>query len=222
MRIKKRARLFEKSQKILNLNVQNSLMKRFATADAYFEQEHTFRDGINILREIARKTEFEETVKWGGPVYTIANKNVMMIGAFKNHFGLWFFNGALMSDPKRVLESAQAKTKGMRHWKFRDVNEIDKTAVLAYMEEAIANQKKGRTVSPERKKSVGIPEILQRALDKDPVLKKNFLSFSPYKQREFCEHIASAKQEKTKESRLEKALPLIAERIGLNDKYRNC
>lgn len=197
-------------------------MKRFTTADAYFEQKHTFSEGINILRDLARKTEFEETVKWGGPVYTISNKNVMMIGAFKNHFGLWFFNGAFMSDPKGVLESAQAKTKGMRHWKFRDVSEIDNAAVLAYMEEAIANQKKGRTVSPERKNSVGIPVILQNALDKDPALKENFLSFSPYKQREFCEHIASAKQEKTKVSRLEKALPLIADGIGLNDKYRKC
>ncbi|MDH3698534.1 MAG: DUF1801 domain-containing protein, partial [Flavobacteriaceae bacterium] len=85
-------------------------MKRFSTVDAYFEQEHPFSKGINILREIAAKTEFVETLKWGGPVYTIDNKNVLMIGAFKNHFGLWFFNGSYLSDPKKVLESAQEKT----------------------------------------------------------------------------------------------------------------
>jgi len=196
-------------------------MKRFASANAYFEQEHNFSKGINLLRDIARKTEFEETVKWGGPVYTIDNKNVMMIAAFKNHFGLWFFNGAFLSDPQGVLESAQEKTKGMRHWKFRDVNDIDESAVLSYMEEAIANQKKGRKVSPTRLKTVVIPKMLQNALNKDPLLKERFNAFSPGKQREFCEHISSAKQEKTRLSRLEKSLPLIAEGIGLNDKYRN-
>ena len=197
-------------------------MKRFATADAYFEQEHDFREGINRLRDIARKTEFVETVKWGGPVYTIENKNVMMIAAFNHHYGLWFFNGSLLSDPKGVLESAQEKTKGMRHWKFRKRDEIDSTVVLAYMEEAIANQKKGLAVAPARKKTVEIPEILQQALHHDPELKKQFKAFTPGKQREFCEHIGSAKQEKTRQSRLEKSLPLIAEGIGLNDKYRNC
>lgn len=195
-------------------------MKRFASADAYFEQEHIFSKGINLLRDIARKTEFVETVKWGGPVYTIENQNVMMIAAFKNHFGLWFFNGSLLTDPKGVLESAQEKTKGMRHWKFRDINHIDKTAVLAYMEEAIANQKKGISVSPTRKKTVVMPKILQNALDKDPQLLERFRAFSPGKQREFCEHISSAKQEKTRQSRLKKSLPLISEGIGLNDRYR--
>ena len=197
-------------------------MKRFKTADAYFEQDHIFNKGINLLRDIARKTEFVETVKWGGPVYTIDNKNVMMIAAFKQHYGLWFFNGAFLSDPKGVLESAQEKTKGMRHWKFREDDEIDQTAVLAYMEEAIANQKKGMSVAPTRRKTVEIPEILQQALDSNPQLKEQFTAFTPGKQREFCEHIGSAKQEKTRQSRLEKSLPLIAEGIGLNDKYRNC
>ena len=195
-------------------------MKRFATADAYFEQEHAFNKGINILRDIARKTELVETVKWGGPVYTIDKKNVMMIAAFKNHFGLWFFNGVFLSDPKGVLESAQERTKGMRHWKFRDNDNIDQTTVLAYIEEAIANQKKGISIAPARQKSVVIPEILQHALDSDPELKARFAAFTPGKQREFCEHISSAKQERTRQSRLQKSLLLITEGIGLNDKYR--
>ena len=197
-------------------------MKRFTSVDAYFEQEHEFSEGINKLRDIAAKTEFVETLKWGGPVYTIDNKNVLMIGAFKNHFGLWFFNGSFLSDPKNVLESAQEKTKGMRHWKFTENDAIDEAGVLAYMEEAIANQKKGKMITPDKKKETLIPDLLQQALDKDPGLREKFNAFSPYKQREFCEHISSAKQEKTKLTRLEKALPMIASGVGLNDKYRNC
>ena len=197
-------------------------MKRFGSVDAYFEQDHHFSEGIKKLRDIAAKTEFVEKLKWGGPVYTIENKNIMMIGAYKNHYGLWFFQGSFLSDPKKVLESAQEKTKGMRHWKFTDNDAIDEAAVLAYMEEAIANQKKGKTITPAKKTETVIPELLQQALDKDPGLMKKFNSLSPYKQREYCEHIGSAKQEKTKVTRLEKALPMIATGIGLNDKYREC
>jgi len=197
-------------------------MKRFSTVDAYFEQEHHFSKGINTLREIAAKTEFVETLKWGGPVYTIDNRNVLMIGAFKNHFGLWFFNGAFLSDPKKILEAAQEKTKGMRHWKFTENDAIDEVAVLAYMEEAIANQKKGKMITPAKKTATDVPELLQDALNKDPELMVKFNAFSPYKQREYCEYIGSAKQEKTKIARLAKSLPMISEGKGLNDKYRNC
>ena len=65
-----------------------------------------------------------------------------------------------------------------------------------------------------------IPEILQNELDKNRELLAKFNEFSPYKQREFIEHITSAKQEKTQMARLEKIIPMILEEKGLNDKYR--
>ena len=42
------------------------------------------------------------------------------------------------------------------------------------------------------------------------------------KQREYADHIASAKRDDMKNKRIEKILPMIAAGIGLNDKYRNC
>lgn len=189
--------------------------------EAYYTKENPFKEGIAILREIALKTELKETLKWGAPVYTIDNKNVIGILRFKNHFGIWFYNGVFLSDPKKVLGNAQeGKTKAMRHWKFNDVSEIDTKTVSTYILEAIDNQKKGIALVPERKKEMQIPEQLGNALDKDNNLKEKFNAFSPYKQREFIEYIAEAKQEKTKLSRLQKCLPLIADGIGLMDKYR--
>ena len=41
------------------------------------------------------------------------------------------------------------------------------------------------------------------------------------KKKEFVEYIDTAKQEKTKLSRLEKIKPMILEGIGLHDKYRS-
>jgi uncharacterized protein YdeI (YjbR/CyaY-like superfamily) len=190
-------------------------------ADAYFEKDQHFNDGIFMLRELALQTELEETIKWGAPVYTIGGKNVLGIMSFKNHFGLWFFNGVFLSDPKNVLVNAQAgKTKAMRHWKFSSIDEINPNDVLSYIQEAIENQKKGLMVRPERKKGATIPPLLKDALQKSQDLKKQFQDLSPYKQREYCEYIDSAKQERTRITRMEKILPMIEKGIGINDKYR--
>jgi len=196
-------------------------MDRGEKLEAYYTKAHPFREGINFLREIALKTEAEEHFKWSIPVYTLNNKNVFGICKFKNHFGVWFFNGVFLKDPKKVLENAQdGKTKGMRHWKFQSMDEVDEKIVLGYMKEALDNQKKGLEIKAEKTKEVEVPELLQSKLDSDSVLKSSFEKFTPYKQKEFCEYIAEAKQEKTKLRRLEKILPLIKEGVGLNDGYR--
>jgi uncharacterized protein YdeI (YjbR/CyaY-like superfamily) len=189
----------------------------------FYSKEGTFRDGIQLLRALALKTELQESFKWGAPVYTINNKNVLGIMSFKSYFGIWFFNGVFLKDPNNVLENAQeGKTKSMRHWKFNSIDEIDQKLVRAYILEAIENQKKGLQLAPVRSKKTIIPPILKEALKKDPIMDRLFKQYTPYKQREFCEYIAEAKQEKTKLSRLEKILPMIKKSIGLHDKYKNC
>jgi len=189
--------------------------------ESFYESEHPYKGGIALLREIALKTEAVEDFKWSIPVYTLDGKNVFGIGKFKSYFGVWFFNGVFLKDPKKVLENAQdGKTKGMRHWKFHDLEEVNEKAVLAYMNEALENQKKGLEIKAEKTKEIEIPELLQSKLDSDSVLKSSFENFTPYKQKEFCEYIAEAKQEKTKLRRLEKILPMIKDGVGLNDGYR--
>ncbi|MEO0525827.1 MAG: DUF1801 domain-containing protein [Bacteroidota bacterium] len=189
--------------------------------EAYYSKEGPFKEGIALLRNLAVTTELEETYKWNFPVYTINKKNVLGICCFKNHFGVWFFNGAFLKDVNKVLENAQeGKTKAMRHWKFTSMDDIDSKKVLAYIREAIINQKKGIEHEPQRKEKVKIPMLLKIALEEKPGLKIDFEALSPYKQKEYYEYISEAKQEKTKLSRLEKIVPMIKQGIGLNDKYR--
>jgi len=188
---------------------------------AYYSKNQKFREGITRLREIALKTQLVETYKWGSPVYTIDNKNVLGILAFKSYFGLWFFSGVFLSDPRGVLENAQeGKTKSMRHWKFKAVSDIDEAGVLEYIKEAITNQKKGLELKPSRKTEIIIPKLLLNSLLGNTRLKEQFNELTPFKQRDYCEYIAEAKQQKTKESRLEKILPMISKGQGLNDKYK--
>jgi uncharacterized protein YdeI (YjbR/CyaY-like superfamily) len=61
---------------------------------------------------------------------------------------------------------------------------------------------------------------LRDALLANTNLNKQFNALAPYKQREYCEYITEAKRQKTKESRLEKIIPMISMGKGWNDKYR--
>ena len=196
-----------------------------AKIEAYFEKEHPYKEGISVLRALAAKTKAEETFKWSSPVYTLNGKNVFWISRFKNHFGVGFFNGVFLKDPKGILVNAQeGKTQAMRHLKFYSLNEIDSKIVLSFMNEALENQKKGMQLIPKKKESpkLILPEQLKQVFAKHPNTKKAFFQLSPYKKRDYAEYILNAKQEKTKLSRLEKIIPMINSGMGLNDTYRNC
>ncbi len=197
-------------------------MEKLEKLNVYYQKEHHFRAGIQILRKIALQTDCVEDYKWNIPVYTVNGKNVFGICRFKHHFGVWFYNGVFLTDPKKVLRNAQeGKTKGMRHWYFSNEQDIDNTTVLAYMVESIENQKNGKEiVNSKNEKLTSIPVLLKTELSKTNTLKVAFEALSPYKQKEYCDYILEAKQEKTKIRRLEKILPMIANGVGLNDAYR--
>lgn len=199
-------------------------MKKAQSVEEYIESNAHFEDALHILRNIMLSTELVETLKWSSPVYTINNKNVVGLGAFKNHFGIWFFNGVFLKDEKKLLVNAQEeKTKALRQMRFTSIKEIDKNIVLAYVMEAIENQKLGKEIKPDRaKKETVIPEELKKILDSNTNLKDAFQLLTPGKQREYCEHIYSAKRDTTKQSRLEKITPMILQGVGLHDKYKNC
>jgi len=191
--------------------------------EAYYEQEHPFRNGIGKLRELALATALTETFKWQFPTYTLNGKNVLAICRFKGHFGIWFFNGVFLSDPKNILQNAQeGKTQAMRHWKFKTLEEIDTKLVSAYMKEAIANEQKGIRLAPKKKQPIVLilpPELIS-SFKKNTSLQKAFDTLSPSKQKEYAEYISTAKRLQTKESRLAKIIPMILDKKGLNDLYR--
>ena len=199
-------------------------MKKATSVENYIENNSHYQDAIELLRSIVLKTELKETIKWNAPVYALDGKNVLSIGAFKNHFGIWFFNGVFLKDKYNLLANAQeGKTKAMRQMRFETIEEVNENHVLAYINEAIQNQKQGKEVKPERnKKQVKIPEDLDEKFESVNNLKSKFLELSNYKQREYCDYISSAKRDATKQSRLEKITPMILQGVGLNDKYKNC
>jgi uncharacterized protein YdeI (YjbR/CyaY-like superfamily) len=190
------------------------------TPDEYFSTVSEYLDILKKLRSILISTELEEKMKWGIPTYCLENKNIAGIGAFKSYAGLWFFNGSFLKDPNGVLINAQeGKTKGMRQWRFESADDIDEKMVKAYIEEAIQNQRDGKEVKPEKKPLI-IPDELKEALASDSQLSEKFESLSLSCKREYAEYISEAKRAETKQKRLEKIIPMIIEKVGLNDKYK--
>lgn len=188
-------------------------------AKAWDKVNH-WNDELRLLREIIQKTELVETNKWGGEVYTLNNKNVLGIGGFKNFFTIWFWNGVFLKDDAKVLVNAnEGVTKGLRQWRFTSATELNEKLILHYINEAIANEKAGLSIKPEKKEAMKC-DFFSAALKADKALNSAFDRFTPGKQKEFWEYMATAKQGKTKETRLEKIRPMIIDGIGLNDKYR--
>jgi uncharacterized protein YdeI (YjbR/CyaY-like superfamily) len=199
-------------------------MKKIHSVEEYIEVNSHFAEELKILREVIISTELEETVKWSMPTYCLNGKNVLGIGAFKNHFCIWFHHGVFLKDEYSLLHNAQEdKTKGMRQMRFETKKDINKVAVLNYVKEATENQRLGREIKPNRKaKALIIPTELKNALSSNSKFDTAFKSLTLGKQREYCDYISEAKRDTTKVTRLNKITPMIIKGVGLHDKYKNC
>ena len=185
-----------------------------------WDKVNSWQRELELLKSILNKTELIETTKWGAPVYTSNNKNIVGLGGFKNYFAIWFFNGVFLKDEKKLLVNAQeGVTKSLRQWRFSSIEELDEELILEYVHEAIQNEKEGKVIKPVKRELI-IPDYFTKMLQNNPELQTAFNKFTPYKQKEFIEYLETAKREETRNSRLEKILPMISEGIGLNDKFR--
>lgn len=192
--------------------------------DEYIASQKEWKKELIALRKILSELPLQEEIKWGIPAYIYKNKNILGMSAFKNYCGLWFHHGVFLKDEHQLLINAQKdKTKGLRQMRFHSIEEMDLDIIKQYVIEAIENAEAGREIKPKRNtKPIIIPEELQKELSSNNELKNCFNDFTLSKQREFCEYISSAKRDTTKHSRLEKVIPLILNKKGLYDKYKNC
>lgn len=121
-----------------------------------------------------------------------------------------------------LITASDGKTKALRQWRFRSMEEINEKELLNYVQESIRNEDLGNVWKPEKSQEFEVPEILKNELVKSEELTNSFCALSPYKRKEFIEYITSAKREETQLSRLQKIIPMIISGSGLNDKYKNC
>ena len=170
------------------------------------------------LRAIILKADKDlvEDWKWG-PNYSL-NGMVCGYSAFNEHAKLTFFNGSGMKDPKNLFNHC-VDNEFNRSIKYTDVSEIDEKAILEYVKESIAVNKKGfkRVV---KDKTVEVPDDLQKALAKNKKAAAFFDGLTYGYKKDFVEHVTTAKRPETRLDRISKIVALCADGKRMNDKYK--
>ena len=170
---------------------------------------------IAEMRRVLAGLAMKEECKWGKPTYTMDGKNIVIMQGFKEYFGLGFFQGALLKDPKRVLVQLGQVHAG-RVMKFTSVKDIKSKAptIKTYVREAIAVEKAGLRMEPKKTSDYPVPEELTERLRKDPRFKRAFEALTPGRQRSYLYYFAAAQQSATRVARIEKATQAIFEGRG--------
>lgn len=187
--------------------------------DAFLREEEKWRKEFEKLREIVLGCGLTEELKWGKPCYSLQGSNVVLIHGFKEYCALLFMKGALLKDPKGILVQQTENVQAARQIRFTNVGEIVKlkSALKAYVQQAIEVEKSGLEVEYKKTSEFKMPEEFQAKLDKNPALRTAFEALTPGRQRGYLLYFSAAKQSQTRESRIEKCVPLIFDGMGLND-----
>lgn len=172
---------------------------------------HAWSTPLQTLREILLNTNTQEELKWGVPCYTVNGKNLFILSAFKEYISINFFKGSLISDPKNLLTKPGEGTQGGRQLRFTSTEEIlkNKTVLLDMVRAAIDIEQKGLKVKPKEISQDDYPEELLISFESNPELSDAFHRLTPGRQRGYLIYFNSAKQSKTKASRIEKSIPKI-------------
>ncbi|MCG6167082.1 YdeI/OmpD-associated family protein [Leptospira sanjuanensis] len=190
-----------------------------AKVDAFLGKTKQWKKEFEQLRAIILECGLTEEFKWGNPCYTIGKGNVVLIHGFKEYCAILFFKGALLKDPKGILVIQSENVQSARQIRFKNVQEIvkKKSVLKAYIKEAAEVEKAGLKVDFKKTKDFKVPDEFLNRLEDNPALKSAFDALTPGRQRGYLLHFAAPKQSKTRESRIEKWIPLILKGKGLND-----
>jgi uncharacterized protein YdeI (YjbR/CyaY-like superfamily) len=185
----------------------------------YFEKADKWREEFLKLREIILQTGLVEELKWGVPCYTLNKANVVLIHGFKEYCALLFHKGALLADPAQILIQQTEHVQAARQIRFTSLLQIieRESTLKTYLESAIEIEKSGKKVPMKKTSEYAVPEEFQKCLDEMDDLRKAFEKLTPGRQRGYLYHFSQPKLAKTREARIETAIPKILNGKGIDD-----
>lgn len=199
--------------------------------DAYIASAGSFaRPILTHIRALVHKAlpEVEEDIKWSMPFFTYRGLNLANMAAFKQHcsFGLWGKEGPANLRKDGVYDREAMGQLG----KLTSVQDLPPDRdFIGYLRSAAAEIETGaRTQNYSRPKSTAakpppeVPPALASALRKNKAAATRFAAMPPGCQREYCDWIAEAKRDETRDKRVSTALEWIAEGKRRNWKYESC
>ncbi|MFK8032307.1 MAG: YdeI family protein [Gammaproteobacteria bacterium] len=196
-------------------------MTKTESVEDYIKQSDKWESELAELIAVLQSTTLEESIKWGTPCYSHHGKNVISVASYTDYFGLWFHQGALLSDTsKKLINAQEGRTKALRQWRMTKAADIKPTIIKRYIKESIANVDKGKEIKPSKAKEISIPPQLNDALSSDAKVADAFECLTPRKRREYAEFVTQARLPATKLRRVKKIVPMILKNVGLHDRYR--
>ena len=191
------------------------------TVDSWFAKPGTWQAEAATLRAVLLDCGLVEELKWGKPTYTSdGGANVVLIMPLKDTCALLFTKGALLKDPKGILVQPGENSQSARQMRFTSVAGITKLekTLRSYVKQALEVEEAGLKVAFKKSTDLVYPKEFQDKLDRNTALREAFHKLTPGRQRQYHIHFTGAKQAATRESRVEKAIPLILDGMGLNDR----
>lgn len=187
--------------------------------DKFIEKQKRWKEESKLLRKICLECGLEEDFKWMHPCYTFQGKNIVLIHGFKEYCALLFHKGALLKDTDNILIQQTENVQAARQIRFTNKKEIVdlEEIIKVYIYEAVEVEKAGLEVQMKKTSEFNMPDEFREALENDHELESAFQALTPGRQRGYLLYFSQAKQSKTRKSRIEKYIPKIFERKGLND-----
>ncbi|WP_083932900.1 DUF1801 domain-containing protein [Gillisia sp. CAL575] len=139
-------------------------MANALNVDEFIETHPKWEVQLIKLKELLLSSGLSETIKWGSPVYIKEGKNLVGIAAFKDHYGLWFFQGALLKKITKLLLNAQEpKTQVMRQIRFDNNSTFDLESLKPYIAETLSLHNQEKVIKKAKTKTVLVPFELKEA-----------------------------------------------------------
>lgn len=173
---------------------------RFATPDC---STRRWPNGLEALRSICVGVGLTEVVKWGHPCYMHQDRNVAILGAFRDDYRITFVDAALMKDPAGVLEKRGPNTQHPDMIRFTSDGQAREMepVVRSYLHELMGYVEAGIR-PPRTRPEFELPDELVEALDADPELAEAFHGLTPGRQRSYVINLSSAKKSATRVARI--------------------
>lgn len=197
-------------------------MPRDPRIDAYIADQPDFaRPILTWLRDRVHSgcPDVEEGIKWSMPAFSHRGRPLAHMAAFKAHasFGFWY------RDAIETGKEGEAMGQFGRIESLADLP--DAAAMEAQVRAAVARIDSGDI--PKRavklaKPEAEVPPALAEALAREPEAAAVFDAFPPGARRDYCDWIAGAKRDATRDKRVAEAIGWIREGKKRNWKYESC
>ena len=171
------------------------------------------------LRKIALDCYLTEELKWSKPCFTFQKKNIAIVIPLKESCAFAFFKGALLKDPKHILQKVGEHTQAGRWIKFTSVKEVTslRSTLTDYIYEAVEIEESGKKIGRKKLSEYAIPEELQARLEENAALMTAFEALTPGRRKSYILHISGAKRTMTRAARADKCVPMILNGRGFNE-----